>query len=451
LKRRNEANPPAVDRREPGTARLPDESREEFSRQCAAINLRRIWWILIVIAATDFLICAINFLWPPDLASDIPALRWSTFLALIFLGFTWVLRRKPPRSPGRLRVRQGFVVLFLLAQVVTANIHHFSLLPGIGPTTIYATTVVCLGILLIPARIFSGILLTNHALYCLLVLHSALPALETSRALIDGSFAVAVSALVQLLLYRAKQADFAQSQALALRNEETNELMAIAAHDLRSPLYGLKNLYEAVRQDGQWREDPLRREVAEESARVCGNMLSLVNRLLEAHAADTAGAMPLRPEDLRERLPAALEPFRITAESKKIRIDLELPPEPALLPVNGDAFDTVLGNLLSNALKFSPNGSTVTVALLSGETGWRVEVRDEGPGVAEPERPLLFRKFFRGTNQPTAEEPTAGLGLAIAQRLMEAMGGSVEHWPRSPHGSIFVMRFAGAEGRERGE
>jgi signal transduction histidine kinase len=105
----------------------------------------------------------------------------------------------------------------------------------------------------------------------------------------------------------------------------------------------------------------------------------------------------------------------------------------------------VLDNLLGNAVKFSPQKTTVELALVARGAAWRLEVRDEGPGVPEAERPGLFKKFHRGSAHPTGGESSTGLGLHIVKTLTEAMGGRVQFAPREPHGSVFSVELRAVE------
>ena len=92
---------------------------------------------------------------------------------------------------------------------------------------------------------------------------------------------------------------------------------------------------------------------------------------------------------------------------------------------------------MSNAVKYSPPGSSVRVE--SSESGgvWRVAVFDEGPGVSEQDRARLFQDFVRLSARPTGGESSTGLGLAIARRIVEAHGGAIGISSNAPCGSVF--------------
>src|SRR5262249_52619073 len=148
-----------------------------------------------------------------------------------------------------------------------------------------------------------------------------------------------------------------------------------------------------------------------------------VSRLIEAHASEET---PLRLTacDLRTHCRAAADRGQSAATGKQQRIVLTLPEQAAVGRADAIALDRVVENLLGNALKFSPAGATVEIVVIGrGKGGWRIEVRDEGPGVPAEEEPRLWQKFHRGSARPTGGESSTGLGLFIVKTLADAMGG----------------------------
>ncbi len=97
----------------------------------------------------------------------------------------------------------------------------------------------------------------------------------------------------------------------------------------------------------------------------------------------------------------------------------------------------VLDNLISNAVKFSPENTTIKVHAIHKEKTWRIEVIDQGPGINEKDRLRLFKDFARLSAQPTAGEKSTGLGLAICKRIIEAHGGQIGVESKSGRGATF--------------
>jgi signal transduction histidine kinase len=246
--------------------------------------------------------------------------------------------------------------------------------------------------------------------------------------------------LAAWFLYRAKRGDLLQQRTIAvrneelqLRNEEMSDLMAITAHDLRSPLQGVKHLLDFATPLG----GPDRLTTALQTAsRSCGDMLGLIGRLLDAYT--VGAATELVTADLRDHFSKAAERTQPLALAKNIRLDLRMPAGPATAFIAAGSLAQVLDNLLGNAIKFSPRGGTVTLTLDQEDERWRGEIRDEGPGIPPAEAASVFRKFHHGADGETG----AGLGLFIARKLMESMHGTVHYVPQESPGATFRIGFA---------
>jgi signal transduction histidine kinase len=126
----------------------------------------------------------------------------------------------------------------------------------------------------------------------------------------------------------------------------------------------------------------------------------------------------------------------------------------AQVPVYADAsaLAQVIDNLLSNAVKYSPQGKNVFVRLREIDSKVRIEIQDEGEGIAPKEMEKLFGKFVRLTARPTGGEDSTGLGLSIVKKLVEAMNGKV--WCESHAatdtntGTTFIVELPGSETNE---
>ena len=136
---------------------------------------------------------------------------------------------------------------------------------------------------------------------------------------------------------------------------------------------------------------------------------------------------------------AILEAMRSGAGRDHV-IEPELPAA-LMLRTDAAAFRSVLGNLLENACKYAPQGSTVKVALSTTGKAVQLRVSDTGPGIHMADRARIFDKFFRGGMEETRDTKGTGLGLFIVRKSMEAMGGQVAYEPVLPQGSTFVATF----------
>lgn len=430
------------------------DAQRRFNDEVTLSNLTRLWWLSITTVFITYGVFFFNFFWV-NRPSMTPVGLSDVILSPLMIVVLWLARRNP--TPARWK--RAFVLCYVTVMLVVMDGYFFSSFPIVGHNASYVLGVMaCAVLVLLPPVIFLLLILTNHAIYCAIILLSGRNLDFIVSALVDGSSAVLIGGLASYFLYTARWSNFRKERLIAQRNrelaatnrqlqdraEEMDELMAIAAHDLRSPLESQQNLLILTRDRPAWPPGQLA-EVLDAAVQSCHSMLSLVARLLDAHQAEHLGPnLPLERADLRPLIHEAIARATPAATAKGIRLESNLPDAPALAlaAFQSAPLGEVLDNLLGNALKFSPSASTISIAIHSVDARSYLEIRDEGPGIPEDERPLLFRKFHRGANRPTAGESTSGMGLFIVKKLMESMHGGVEYAPRQPHGAIFRLRFA---------
>jgi signal transduction histidine kinase len=209
-------------------------------------------------------------------------------------------------------------------------------------------------------------------------------------------------------------------------SEAKNRLLGMAAHDLRNPLASIRGLAEFLRDGTVGPLAPGQLDLVNTIHEASQSMLHLVNELLDI-AVIEAGELKIRPEvcALGPLIENSIYLNNINAARKNTRIVLRpgsLPPPTRLDP---QKMRQVLDNLLSNAAKFSPAGSTITVQTAIEGTDFSISVRDQGPGIPEGERHHLFQDFGLTSVRPTGGEPSTGLGLAICRKIVEAHGGRI--------------------------
>jgi signal transduction histidine kinase len=222
-----------------------------------------------------------------------------------------------------------------------------------------------------------------------------------------------------------KRAIEAQNEQLKRLNEVKNSLLGMAAHDLRNPIGSISLLAEFLLEPDADLNTKESRCFIEDIHAQSTYMLSLLNDLLDV-AQIESGKLKITPVAfaVSDLLGEAVSRHAKLASGKRIRVMLDPVPGGE---AQGDPFRLrqVLDNYISNAVKFSPPGSTVTVGASAGPGGWRVEVRDAGPGLTRGDQSHVFQDFVRLSARPTAGEKSTGLGLAITRRIIEAHGGRV--------------------------
>jgi PAS domain S-box-containing protein len=207
-------------------------------------------------------------------------------------------------------------------------------------------------------------------------------------------------------------------------NRLKDEFLATLSHELRTPLNAIVGWAAVLR--GMALDLELRRavETIDRNARA---QSQLIEDILDVSRIVTGKLqIAVAPVDLVAVLGAALDSLRPTAAAKQIRVEVDL--DPALPPVAGDArrLQQVVWNLLTNSVKFTPSGGTVTVSAARVGPQVRLQIRDTGAGIAPEFLPHVFERFRQADASTTRAHTGLGLGLAIVRHLVELHGGTVE-------------------------
>ncbi|HEY7912378.1 MAG TPA: HAMP domain-containing sensor histidine kinase, partial [Blastocatellia bacterium] len=167
-------------------------------------------------------------------------------------------------------------------------------------------------------------------------------------------------------------------------------------------------------------------------------MLNLVNNLLDISVIE-AGKLQLDLEqvDLGVLLKENISVNRVLADRKQIRLTLERADEVPAMMLDRVKIEQVLNNLLGNAIKFSPAGSEVSIALEDSETNAVISVKDRGPGIPEEEIGRVFQPFTKTGSRRSEREKSAGLGLAIVKKIVAGHGGEISVESKIGEGTTF--------------
>ncbi len=217
------------------------------------------------------------------------------------------------------------------------------------------------------------------------------------------------------------------------------EFIHEASHELRNPLAVIRTNVDVVLDDPEADVDDYR-SASEAVGRSASRMSTLVDDLLDYAR---HGTRPTREEDLdlgTVSCELAAE-FTTLAEARHLTLDTSVGEKS--LPVCGDApaIRRAIANLLANAVRLSPSGSTVKVAAGEDSDGIWVSVTDEGPGISADNQARVFDRFWRGDGARAREEGRSGLGLTIVQQIAQAHGGRVDLHSEVGVGSTFVIRM----------
>jgi two-component system phosphate regulon sensor histidine kinase PhoR len=234
-----------------------------------------------------------------------------------------------------------------------------------------------------------------------------------------------------------------------LRRLETvrRDFVANVSHELRTPVTAIQLLVETLL-GGALEDSAVAGEFVAKIGLETAHMAQMVAELIELSTIES-GRLPLRPVPMPvEDLLAAAERLRPLADERSQELRHEVDPStPAVL---GDAsrLGQVVRNLVHNAIKFTPEGGTITLSArgrhVRGRDLVELRVADTGCGIAPDEVGRIFERFYKTDRSRGRDGEGTGLGLAIARHTVEAHGGSIEVKSTPGVGSVFIVRLPGA-------
>ena len=220
--------------------------------------------------------------------------------------------------------------------------------------------------------------------------------------------------------------------------EVQRRFTADASHELRSPLSRLRAELEVTlrrpRSPGEYEETL--RSCLEEVQRV----QDLIEELLELARIDAQQPESAKPVAITDIVEAAVAVVRPKAEQHGVAVAVGGLPE-LLVHAAPVAAKVALANILDNAVKFSPSGGQVTIAVAAAPAEAIIAVSDMGPGVSPEDAGRLFQRFFRGKASRSTDAPGVGLGLAISRALVERQGGHISVDARAETGATFSLHL----------
>ena len=236
----------------------------------------------------------------------------------------------------------------------------------------------------------------------------------------------------------------AANEALKYLNQEKNELLAIAAHDLKNPVASIQGMASLLGERlDNWPPEKIKDRL-DGIQLLAGRMQRIISNLLE-HDALEAGSVQMQIEvvDVDELIHDAIAGWRPRVASKQQT--LHYTPTGLQVRTDRQALWQIVDNLLSNAVKYSPNEQRIEISAQAVDQDVEISVTDHGPGIAPHEMNLLFKKFSRLSTRPTGGEHTTGLGLSITKKLVEAVFGQIRCESQFGQGARFIVTLPAAE------
>ena len=258
---------------------------------------------------------------------------------------------------------------------------------------------------------------------------------EASRQIARGEFDLNLTYDGSIPEFRDTYQSF-NAMAQDLKGIETlrSDFIANVSHEFKTPLTAIEG-YAMLLQEHDLPEKE-RAECAEKILRSAGRLSTLVsNILMLTKLEQQTGVVEKAPFWLDEQLRQVLVGLEALWGPKDLELDLELPPLRYL--GNEDLLYHVWSNLLTNAIRYSPDGAVLTVRLEKREQGVSFSVTDQGPGMSEQVQRHIFDKFYQGDH--SRKQEGSGLGLPLAKRITQLCGGTITVQSRPGQGSTFTV------------
>jgi signal transduction histidine kinase len=228
--------------------------------------------------------------------------------------------------------------------------------------------------------------------------------------------------------------------ALQELDRKKDEFLSVASHELRTPLTTIKGYTQLL---SQTVNDLPPEERSTYLTAVLGEidrMMGLISELLDVSRIET-NRLQIHPQPIRwkEFIDRRASAFRVQHPARNIRFDATV--DEMTIHVDPDRMRQVVDNLLSNALKYSPDGTDIDVVVTRADGAIMTSVIDSGIGIPRDEIPQLFERFHRARNVSSRYYGGLGLGLYIARAIVEAHSGSIAVESEEGEGSRFTIRL----------
>lgn len=234
-----------------------------------------------------------------------------------------------------------------------------------------------------------------------------------------------------------------QRKAIERAEEDKRRFILATTHDLRSPVSTIEQLSKVLVDGYAGDLSDKQKDLVEKISGRAGHLLDLLSDLLSLAMEDQdLGSMrPTVPISLARTFDAQIEAAQAACEARGLDLVSRRPDSPLMMMAAEGDMENIFGNLISNAVKYTPRGGRVTVALDDGPSGVTLRVADTGIGIPKEALPRLFTEYFRAGNAKEMERHGTGLGLALVQKLVRKYQGKIRVESTLGKGTVIEILF----------
>lgn len=237
---------------------------------------------------------------------------------------------------------------------------------------------------------------------------------------------------VRLRLEEAQAAALERELQSVARLEEADrmkdEVVSTISHELRTPIASIQGYGEVLADGDLGALAPAQADAVAKMLRNAARLSALVEDLLHLDRIGSAGGAPLHLEvnDLAALVVGSRDGFEHLARSRDVELHVRVPGDPVFVLGDARALERVVLNLVDNAIKFTPDGGAVTLAVAPSPAGCVLSVADSGIGMSEQDRLRVWERFYRSSEAYRRAVPGTGLGLSVVEAIVTAHGGGVD-------------------------
>lgn len=362
------------------------------------------------------------------------AIRFFTFVtALIVLTSILVLPKESPLSYLTSIPAPGLIAGAVAGLMLVAVVIYFLALPkssGAGPKStldLESVSAIVIGLLAVLLLGLTNLLASNEPT------------------------ALAIPGLIILLIYTfyiyriLRDSILAKNENERLQRKyvelleidrERADFITVTSHQLRTPLteirWSLESVLRNLKENGQT-------TILQKSLDSVNRLAGIVNQMLGAHTfAEQNHDLQKTAVDAESLINEIIGELELLAEQKEVSVSFSPPERQVMLDANQEQIKIAIGNLLDNAIRYSPNG-TVKISVNASLGKANIRVEDTGIGIAEEDQPRIYTKFFRAKNALLVQPDGSGIGLNAAKSIIEKHGGSINFFSKLNQGTRFIV------------
>lgn len=236
-----------------------------------------------------------------------------------------------------------------------------------------------------------------------------------------------------------------QVKQLEHNDSSRRELVANVSHDLRTPLASMQGYLETLNLKSETLSEKERLDYIKVALQQCDRLSKLISELFELSTLENQGAeLHFEPFSMSELVHDVIQKFQLEAKDKNLKLETRIPQDPAFVSADIGLIQRVLENLIENAIKYTPSGGKVAIALLNGNSGISTSISDNGQGIPAEDIPHIFDRFYRVDKHRNNNDGT-GLGLAIVNRIMQLHNSSIDVESTPDTGTTFSFQLFAAK------